>query len=438
MKREIALRCLFGILLLSVCLLSACDRDCTHPTLIQTVTEPTCEGGGHTVNECTLCGYRFLSDQKESLGHDWEETVLAATCTEGGYIMRTCLRCAAEETDTDTAALGHTLNRTVVSPTCTKDGYTLNVCAVCEFSYQSDLVPADGHRYDTLVTDYPTIAKVGTRTQRCSCGDTHTSPLLYSDVFLGATVSNTKVLAKGVDVSRYQHTQDEHGNYQPLKWDAIRQAGFQFAILKAGSTPRTAEGQGSVGGIDPVFEMNYRDAKAAGFSLGVYYYTYATTKEAIQADAELLMSWLDGKQLDYPVYLDLEDESITQLGKEIITELCITFLSSLQENGYYGALYSNHQWLTNYLDIARLTPYFDIWYARYPGNAETSAEQAFQWNSKYGAQMGMWQYAQTGIIDGLTDKGNSICFDFNYVYRDYPSLIKQYGYNGYPLPLQAS
>jgi GH25 family lysozyme M1 (1,4-beta-N-acetylmuramidase) len=40
----------------------------------------------------------------------------------------------------------------------------------------------------------------------------------------------------------------------------------------------------------------------------------------------------------------------------------------------------------------------------------------------------MWQYTSRGVIDTI---GDDIRFDFNYVYRDYPSIIKRFGYNGY-------
>lgn len=430
MKRIACVFFWLGILFFSFFTLISCEQNCPHPTLIQTVTEPTCDQAGYTLNECTLCGFRFVSNPKDPKGHSYRETVLSATCTANGYTLRTCTDCNCSETVDATEALGHTWNSTTVLPTCTKDGYTLTVCSVCDSSFQSDLVPADGHHY-TVVTDYPTIVKAGMRTQRCFCGDEHTVPLPYSDVFPGATVSDTAVLAKGLDVSLYQHKTDQNGSYLPLNWTAIQEAGFQFAILKAGSTPRTVEIQGQTyfaGGIDPVFEMNYRDAKAIGLSLGVYFYTYADTLERVRSDAELLMSWLNGKQLEYPIYFDLEDASIANLDKETITEFCITFLTVLQENGYYGALYSNNDWLVNRLDTERLQRYFDIWYSRYPSTTETSAEQTFQWNSeKYGPQMGMWQYTNHGVIDVI----ESIEFDFNYAYRDYPSIIKKYGYNGY-------
>ena len=45
--------------------------------------------------------------------------------------------------------------------------------------------------------------------------------------------------------------------------------------------------------------------------------------------------------------------------------------------------------------------------------------------------MGMWQYTQTGKIPAVSETVN---FDFDYAYKDYPAIIQLLGYNGYSLP----
>ena len=39
----------------------------------------------------------------------------------------------------------------------------------------------------------------------------------------------------------------------------------------------------------------------------------------------------------------------------------------------------------------------------------------------------MWQYSDSGIIEGI----DHTQFDISYSYKDYPTLIKEYGFNGY-------
>ena len=128
-----------------------------------------------------------------------------------------------------------------------------------------------------------------------------------------------------------------------------------------------------------------------------------------------------GKSFEYPIYFDLEDPSLVSLGKSELTKLCETFICSMQKNGYYSALYTNNNWLKNILDTARILSLFDIWYARYP------LTDVPVWNEeKYGKQLSMWQYTQTGEINGIEGY-----FDINLCYRNYPEIIKKWGLNGF-------
>jgi GH25 family lysozyme M1 (1,4-beta-N-acetylmuramidase) len=185
-----------------------------------------------------------------------------------------------------------------------------------------------------------------------------------------------------------------------------------FVIIKAGSTKS---------GIEPTFAMDYEGARAAGLEIGVYYYTYATTIEGIRADAEALMTYLDGKKFEYPIYLDLEEPTLEALGKNYLSDMCEAFVVTLQENGYYAALYSNHNWLTYILDSAKIFSLYDVWYARYPLSEKPT------WNEeKYGKQLGMWQYSESGTLEGF-----SCPFDMNYAYKDYSEIMKKWGFNGF-------
>ena len=93
----------------------------------------------------------------------------------------------------------------------------------------------------------------------------------------------------------------------------------------------------------------------------------------------------------------------------------------MQKNGYYSALYTNNNWLKNILDTSRILSLFDIWYARYP------LTDAPVWNEeKYGKQLSMWQYTQSGEIAGIDGY-----FDMNFCYRDYINIMKKWKLNGF-------
>jgi len=77
------------------------------------------------------------------------------------------------------------------------------------------------------------------------------------------------------------------------------------------------------------------------------------------------------------------------------------------------SIYSSKSWLVNKLDMKRLSR-FDVWVA--------------QWNSEctYKGSYGLWQYSNSGKIDGIDAR-----VDLDNAYKDYPSIIKNAGLNGY-------
>lgn len=416
-----------------------------------TVIYPDCESGGHTTHECNNCDYSFTSNHTNPTAHEYNKTVHAPTCEDQGYTVYVCKICGNEYVSDYTAPTEHNIVSNVTSPTCEDEGYTTFSCESCEFSYISEYTKPKGHKISTKTTsptcttegktvyscdncDYtyaeiiralghdlsrlvtmPTLSDAGYTEYTCNrdgCGHTLTSDLrFYSDILPnGAYANNSTALAKGIDVSSYNY-----GSYESIDFQAIKAEGIDYVIIKAGSSYRD---NFSVGGIDPKFEKSYAEAKAAGLDVGVYFYTYATNVNEIIQDARLLLSILDGKQFEYPIYLDLEDPSLESIDKATVTEMCVEFFTILQRAGYYTGLYVNDNWLKNHLDTETALERFEIWYAR----------PSTEWNvEKFGENLGMWQYSFEGTFESM----EGVPFDLDYAYKNYPEIIKNGGFNGY-------
>lgn len=424
---------LIVLVLFALCMLCGCSAECPHLRMATTTVAPDCANEGYTLNICRDCGYEYKSNFTAPTGHTLRRHTVLPTCSSEGHTDYICA-CGYEYTSDIVAPLGHEWITQTCEPTCCTQGYTLYTCSHCALNYKSDWTVPRGHTFSVTETNPTTCAVTGYREYTCSvCSYSYVGDFtFYSDIFDGAYSASTTPLACGLDVSKYQHETDEDGNYLPLDFDAIREAGFDFVILKAGSTPRTDADGSAKGGPEPTFEEDFTAAKLAGLQVGVYFYTYSATTEECVRDAELLIDWLDGKQLEYPVYFDIEDSAIGTMERRDITDLCVTFISTLQANRYFGALYTNNNWLMNHLQTDKVTFLFDIWYARYPDNNTfvwNVNRQPYTWNAdKYGANVGMWQYTQSGKILTVSDTAT---FDFNYAYKDYPTIIKSLGYNGY-------
>ncbi len=405
--------------------------------MTETVVEPTHEKQGRTVHYCNDCEYEYASDYVAPVGHTLAQEVHDPTCTEQGYTYNYC-SCGYHYSSDIVTPLGHTLSVDTVAPTCDTEGYKIADCSVCGEHYTYDVVSPLGHTLNVERTHVSANNEMASSHYTCEvCELDYVGDyVFYHDIYKGAYVENTDILAKGVDVSYYQHDCVDD-TYLPLDWAKIKEQGYDFAILRAGYM-----GDGNVLVKDPVFDMNYRDAKAAGLDVGVYFYSYAYSLEDAKAEAEALLTVLEGKQFEYPIFFDIEysDKKIAEKGLTSVelTDICTEFISIIQENGYYGALYTNNKWLTQYLNALKMTTLFDIWYARYDANDRVINSDTWD-TERYGTQMAMWQFSETGMIEGLKYKystnklleTNDIIFDLNYCYKDYPTLIMSLGLNGY-------
>lgn len=435
-----------------------------------TVTEPTCTEVGFTRHDCKVCNATIKDNYKSYLGHDFISEKIEPTCTEQGYVKYSCKNCEYFYNGDFCEPTGHSLSSSTVPPDCVNRGYTEYKCTTCEYAYRTDysnqlghnfvsevisvadctvqgeckyscacgatyseITPPLGHDFKTKVVN-PTVSDMGYTEYSCDCGFNYKGNYrFYSEILDNAYAGNDKVLARGIDISKWNHKVDSQGNYLPMDWVALKESGVDFVILKIGSTIRE---NGELGGIEPTFEADYEGAKAAGLDVGVYFFTYSTTVSGIKADAERLLTYLDGKQFEYPIYLDIENQEDeeyypSEIAPPILTEMCLEFFSTLQREGYYTGLYVNNEFLFNIMQTDNMIELFDIWYARYPSwdpiewNGDETDDPV--WNTeKYGEHLGMWQYTKCGVHANIVGD-----VDLNFAYKDYPSIIKQNNFNGY-------
>lgn len=206
-----------------------------------------------------------------------------------------------------------------------------------------------------------------------------------------------------IDVSRYQGAID---------WAQVAAAGYKGAILKTVSTNKKLSKRSDGLYIDPTFEANYRNAKAAGLDVGVYYYTYATNKDMVNAELSLLRQAVYGKELTLPVAVDVEDNRLVSLDKQDLTDLTAYALHEVEQIGFYAQLYTYTSFAKAHLFVGgvALHPY-DVWLADYTGK---TPKVDFKYNAH--------QHTSKGSVPGIS--GN---VDLNVTTVNYPKIIKTKG-----------
>ena len=197
---------------------------------------------------------------------------------------------------------------------------------------------------------------------------------------------------KGIDVSEFQ------GN---IDWNKVKADGIEFAILKLGNIYDYDANY-----KDSKFDTNYKNARANGIKIGAYIYNYCNTIDTLKKGLEWAIKKLEGKELDLPFYLDMEDKDIQGETKETLTNQCNEFAKYVESKGYQAGVYANVNWLKNELNPNDFDKKISVWVAQY--------YKECQYTGKYD----IWQYASDGSVSGIS--GNC---DMNYLYNE--DIIKE-------------
>lgn len=185
---------------------------------------------------------------------------------------------------------------------------------------------------------------------------------------------NTKI---GIDVSQWQ---------SEIDWEKVKNAGCEFAIIRLGYQ----KGYDKDNSIDPYFIKNIEGAKKAGLDVGIYFYSYAKTKEEAENQANYIADNLKNYSIDLPIAFDWESwESFVKCNMSFydINQVAHTYIDTLEKKGFKGSLYGSK----NYLQRVWQTDDFDnIWLAHYTDETD------------YDKKYYLWQLCNTGIIDGIS------------------------------------
>lgn len=172
--------------------------------------------------------------------------------------------------------------------------------------------------------------------------------------------------------------------------------------------------------IDAQFKRNISECNRLGIPCGVYWFSYAYTEEMARKEAEYCLAAIRPYKVELPVCYDFEYDSVDKaakkgvgIGKTLATALVHAFCGTIEKAGYYAMNYTNGDYLNRYFDETTLR--YDLWYAAWPKNPDPADPPR---------KCGIWQFTSKGRINGI--KGN---VDTNYVYKDYPAIIKAAGLN---------
>ena len=205
-------------------------------------------------------------------------------------------------------------------------------------------------------------------------------------------------MMNGIDVSKWQGSK--------IDWAKVKAAGIDYAILRAGYGSYISQ-------KDPTFERNYAECKRLGIPVSVYWYVYAKTLDGIKQEVKTLLEAIKGKQFEYPIYLDIENEAQASMTKAALTQMIETGCTALEQAGYFAGVYT-YTSFASYMDYAGLAKKYTMWLADYRKNYNTTLTRD------------MHQYTSTGNVAGIGGR-----VDCNRAYVDFPAIIRAAGKNGF-------
>ena len=177
----------------------------------------------------------------------------------------------------------------------------------------------------------------------------------------------------GIDISYYQ------GN---IDFKKVKLSGIDFAILRIGYGMYDNQ-------KDKKFEDYYQGCKNNDIEVGVYLYSYALSVEDAEKEANLVLKWLNGRNLQLPVYFDIEDKSQAKLQKSVLNKICETFCNTIEKGGYWAGIYSNKNWADNIISGKELGKRYTYWIAQYNDKCTYTGPYA------------MWQCSSKGRVNGI-------------------------------------
>ena len=185
---------------------------------------------------------------------------------------------------------------------------------------------------------------------------------------------------KGIDVSKWNGRID---------WKKVKKAGIDFCIIRTGYSKT----------VDYKFKYNIEEAIENGLQIGVYHFSYATTNAKAKEEAEFCLELIKPykKYITLGVWFDYEYDSVSysrRYGvyptKKSVTSLAKTFCSTVEKNGYSTGIYTNLDFSSNYFTKEVLNKY-PTWIA--------------VWGKmNYHGKYVMWQYTDSGRVDGIHGK----------------------------------
>ena len=264
------------------------------------------------------------------------------------------------------------------TPNCFIEGnYDLNTVGEYKLTYKG--IDSSNNEVKKDFTLY-----VKPKTTSSSNNNTTRSKTYFTDIVKNYKTENTKI---GLDVSHWQGD---------INFQKVKDAGVEFVYIRIGR----GNGIGKEFVMDSKFKQNIEGFNSVGIPVGLYFYTYAASKQDAIKEAKWIVENIKDYKVDLEIAFDWENWSFYRdfnLSFYELTEVAKAFNKELAKHNYQGMLYSSK----NYLENMWFEVDFPVWLAHY--TKQTSYQGKYK----------VWQICDNGVVDGIPDNQVDINIMYN-------------------------
>lgn len=195
---------------------------------------------------------------------------------------------------------------------------------------------------------------------------------------------------------------DNDGDFDLASWQAER--GVVAVIARCGRRGTTKGGLY----LDGQWESNYDKARSLGMPVGTFYYSCATDPAMATEEAEHCLECIGGRDLDLPVYMDVEEQRQLSLAEPELTAVVEAFCDVIERAGHKAGVYSGAEGFSRMADsVCRHSLWLAYWSGSVPSWA--TVERGYD----------LWQQGSMRI-DGtkVYDDGGAGYVDYDWLLDD--------------------
>ena len=185
-----------------------------------------------------------------------------------------------------------------------------------------------------------------------------------------------------IDISSWQSPSS-------INYDALANS-VSGVIIRIGYTGTSS---GSSLNKDDAFERHYAEFTKRGVPVGVYWYSCANAGDEGAAEARAALKFLNGRSLDFPIYIDVEDPTHQSWASaSVLTNQSVQFSKVISAGGYKPGIYASASWYRSKLNLSSLrSAGMSIWVAAWSSSAPAMGYD-------------LWQYSSSGRLNGYSGR----------------------------------